>query len=85
MMTRRMRNVGLAITVGILVLAGALAANLALLGLADRPPDRVGRLQLRLATSPDAQAPSSTARPPALVDKAPPPLHVADDETGADD
>ena len=84
-MTRRMRHIGLAVAVGLLVLGGALAANLALLGLADRPPDRVGQLQLRLATSPPAQAPSSTARPPALVDRAPPPLRVTDDETGADD
>jgi len=80
-MTRRMRNIGLAIAVGILVLGGALAANLALLGLADRPPSRVGRLQLRLATSPAAHTPAS----PALVDKAPPPMRAADDETGADD
>ena len=85
MMTRRMRNVGLAITVGLLVLAGALAANLALLGLADRPPDRVGRLQLRLAASPAGKAPSFPVGAPALVDRSPPPLHVADDETGADD
>ena len=85
MMTRRMRNVGLAITAGMLVLGGALAANLALLGLADQPPDRVGRLQLRLTPSPVAHSPSSKVRPPALVDRAPPPLRVADDEAGADD
>jgi hypothetical protein len=85
MVTRRMRLIGLAIAVGCLLLGAAFAANLALLGLADQPPDRVGRLQLRLSTFPPAQPASSTARPPAIVESAPPPLRVADDETGADD
>ena len=80
-----MRGTALAVAVGCLALGGAVAANVALLGLADRPHDRVGRLQLRLATPPGSQQETTTARPPAIVEATSPPARPVDDETGPDD
>ena len=42
-MSRHVRHVVLAVAIGCLAIAGALAANVALLGLVDRPHGRVGQ------------------------------------------
>ena len=77
-----MRHILLAVAVGCLAIGGALAANVALLGLADRPHDRVGQLQLRLDHRP-ATHPSAPAAP-VLVETTPP-LPRVDEEEGSDD
>jgi hypothetical protein len=82
MSRKRLRPVVIAVSVCCLAIGAALAANIALLGLADRPHDRVGQLQLRLDKQPTAQ--SSTPAVPALVVTTPP-LPRVDDETGPDD
>lgn len=85
MMSRSLRGVVVGVVVACLAIGGALAANVALLGLADRPHDRVGRLQLRLdkPTSPQAST-SATTTQPGLVETASQQPQV-DDERGADD
>jgi hypothetical protein len=77
-----LRRIVLAVAACCLGISCALAANIALLGLADGPHDRVGRLQLRLDKRPAAQ-PSAPAAPALVVTT--PPLPRADDETGPDD
>jgi hypothetical protein len=82
MTSTRARRIVLAVAVGILAIGAAVAANVALLGLANGPQDRVGRLQLRLDRP--AAAHSSPSQPPKLVVTTPPPTRV-DDEPGPDD
>jgi hypothetical protein len=82
MSRQHVRRVILAVAVGCLAIGAALAANIALLGLADGPHDRVGQLQLRLDKGPAAQ-PSAHASPALVVTT--PPLPRNDDETGPDD
>jgi hypothetical protein len=82
MSRQRMRRVFLVVAVGCLAIGAALAANIALLGLADEPHDRVGQLQLRLDKQSAAQLSAPTA--PALVVTTPP-LPRVDDEAGTDD
>jgi hypothetical protein len=82
MSSQRMRRLILAVAVGCLAIGAAVAANIALLGLANRPHDRVGQLQLRLDEPPGGQ--SSGSATPALVVTTPP-LAQVDDETGPDD
>jgi hypothetical protein len=83
-MSRRLLPIGLAVAIGCLAAGGAVAANVALLGLADRPHDRVGHLQLRLARPPTAQSSTAKTPTPTLVVTAAPAPRV-DEETGADD
>ena len=82
MSSKRVRQVLLAVAVGCLAIGAALAANLALLGLANGRHDRVGQLQLRLDKQPAAQ-PSAPAAPALVVTT--PPLPQVDDEKGPDD
>ena len=82
MSSKRVRQVLLAVAVGCLAIGAALAANLALLGLASGRHDRVGQLQLRLDKQPAAQASAPAA--PALVVTTPA-LPQVDDEKGPDD
>jgi hypothetical protein len=83
-MSRHLRPVVLAVAIGCLAIGGAVAANIALLGLVDQPNDRVGQLQLRLAR-PAAAASSSAKTPaPTLVVTAPS-ARRADVEAGPDD
>ena len=84
MSSKRVRQVLLAVAVGCLAIGAALAANLALLGLASGRHDRVGQLQLRLDKQPAAQAQPSAPAAPALVVTTPP-LPQVDDEKGPDD
>jgi hypothetical protein len=83
MRSKHLRRVFLAVAVGCLAIGAALAANIALLGLASGPRDRVGQLQLRLDKRPAAQV-SAPPPAPALVVTTPP-LPQADDEIGPDD
>jgi hypothetical protein len=83
-MSRDLRPILLVVAVGCLAIGGAVAANVALLGLVDQPHGRVGQLQLRLARPPAAQsAPAKTPTPTLVVTvpSAPP----ADVEAGPDD
>jgi hypothetical protein len=82
MRSKRVRRVFLALAVGCLALGIALGANIALLGLANGPHDRVGQLQLRLDKR-SATQPSAPAAPAIVVTS--PPLPRVDDETGPDD
>jgi hypothetical protein len=82
MSSQRMRRLILAVAVGCLAIGAAVAANIALLGLANRPHDRVGQLQLRLDKPLGGQS-SGPAAPTLVVTT--PPLPHADDETGPDD
>jgi hypothetical protein len=82
MRSKRMRRVFLALAVGCLALGTALGANIALLGLADEPHDRVGQLQLRLDKR-AAEQPATPAAPAIVVTT--PPLPRGDDETESDD
>jgi hypothetical protein len=82
MSSHRTRRVILAVAVGCVASAAAVAANVALLGIANGRHDRVGRLQLRLDKRPTAQPSVTTA--PALVVTTPA-LPQVDDETGPDD
>ena len=85
-MRRRARNLALAAIVCCLLVAGAVAANVALLGIADHTHDRVGRLQLRLAKPPADVHPTTKPAPPVLVVTTPPPPIAADDaHEGPDD
>lgn len=79
-MSRHVRHTVLAVAIGCLAVAGALAANVALLGLVDQPQGRVGKLQLRLTQPP---APAKTPTPTLVVTA--PPAPRADVETGPDD
>lgn len=85
-MRSRARSIVVAVSVCCLLVAGAVAANVALLGIADHTHDRVGRLQLRLA-KPPADVHSTTQPPaPVLVVTTPPPTTAADDaHEGPDD
>jgi hypothetical protein len=83
-MSRHVRQTVLAVAIGCLAIGGAVSANLALLGLVDRPHDRVGRLQLRLATPPTPQSSSTRAPTPTLVVTAPSAPRV-EVEAGPDD
>jgi hypothetical protein len=83
-MSRHLRPVVLAVLLACLAIAGAIAANVALLGLVDRPHDRVGQLQLRLTRPAAVQSPTATTPTPTLVVTAPP--APRDDEgAGPDD
>ena len=83
-MSRHLRPVALAVAIGCLAIVGAVAANVALLGLVDRPNDRVGQLQLRLARPATAASSSAKTPAPALVVTAPS-APRADVEAGPDD
>lgn len=83
-MSRHLHPVVLAVAIGCLAIAGAVAANVALLGLVDQPQDRVGQLQLRLARPPAEQSPTSKTPTPTLVVTAAP-APQADVEAGPDD
>jgi hypothetical protein len=82
MVSRRVRRIVLTVAVACLAIGAAVAANIALLGLANRPRDRVGQLQLRLDKPPAAQ--SSATPTPILVVTAPP-TPRDDSESGPDD
>jgi len=85
-MRRRARSIALAVTVCCLLVAGAVAANVALLGIADHAHDRVGRLQLRLAKPPADAHPATKPAPPVLVVTTPsPPIAADDTHEGPDD
>jgi hypothetical protein len=81
MSLERVRRLFLAVALGCMAIGATLAANIALLGLADGPHDRVGQLQLRLDKRHAAQLSAPAA--PALVVTTPPLPQV--DETGPDD
>ena len=83
-MSRQLRPILLAVAVGCLAIGGAVAANVALLGLVDQPHDRVGQLQLRLARSPAAHSSTAKTPTPMLVVTVPP-APRADVEAGPDD
>jgi hypothetical protein len=83
-MSRNVRAVVLAVALGCLAIAGAVAANVALLGLVDRPHGRVGQLRLRLARPPTTASPTANTPAPALVVTAPP-ASGGDEERGPDD
>jgi hypothetical protein len=83
-MSRHLRPVLLVLAVGCLAIGGAVAANVALLGLVDQPHDRVGKLQLRLARSPAVQSPTAKNPTSALVVSVPS-APRADVEGGPDD
>ena len=51
-MSSTLRRTILALAIACVAIGAALAANVALLGLMDRPHSGVGHLQLRLATKP---------------------------------
>lgn len=79
-----MRSTVLALAIGCLAIGGAIAANVALIGLVDHPQGRVGQLQLRLTRQP--ATPVTTAKPPVpalVVTPAPPPRE--EEGSGPDD
>jgi hypothetical protein len=83
-MSSRARSVVLAALVGCLAIAGAVAANVALLGIANHPHDRVGQLQLLL----DRPQPGSATAPaptPTLVVTVPRVPALDDAHEGPDD
>jgi hypothetical protein len=81
---RHLRSTVVALAVACLAIGAAVAANVALLGLVDRPNDRVGQLQLRLARPPLAQSATTPAPPPPLV-VTPAPSPRVEAEAGPDD
>ena len=86
-MNSRARNIVLAALVGCLAIAGAVAANIALLGIANHPHDRVGQLQLRL-DRPQPGSATTAAPTPTLVVTSPPAPRVSavdDARDGPDD
>lgn len=83
-MSRHLRPIFLVVAVGCLAIGGAVAANVALLGLVDRPHDRVGQLQLRLARPPAAQSSTAKTPTPTLV-VTPAPAPRVDEKRGPDD
>ena len=85
-MSSALQRTILALVIGCLAIGAALAANVALLGLMDRPHSGVGHLQLRLATKPSGPPVSSASpsRPPLIVTTAPA-LHVDDQHESPDD
>jgi hypothetical protein len=83
-MSRQLRPILLAVAVGCLAIGGAVAANVALLGLVDQPHDRIGQLQLQLARSPAAHSSTAKTPTPMLVVTVPS-APRADVEAGPDD
>ena len=85
-MSSTLRRTILALAIACVAIGAALAANVALLGLMDRPHSSVGHLQLRLATKPSGPPVSSASpsRPPLIVTTAPA-LRVDDQHESPDD
>jgi hypothetical protein len=79
-----LRRTILALAIACLAIGAAVAANVALLGLMDRPQSGVGHLQLRLGKQSGHPATSSPA-PPLMVTSPPAPPRVDDQREGPDD
>jgi len=85
-MTSAVRRTILAVAIACLAIGAAVAANVALLGLMDRPHSGVGHLQLRLATRPgDHPASTTLSSPPPTIVTTPPQLPVDDQHETPDD
>jgi hypothetical protein len=79
-MPRSLRLRFLIAALACLCVGGTIVANIALLGLADRPQDRIGNLTMR-AGRPAAKPATTTSPPPPIVKPAP----GHDGESGPDD
>jgi len=85
-MTSAVRRTILAVAIACLAIGAAVAANVALLGLMDRPHSGVGHLQLRLATRPsDHPASTTLSSPPPTIVTTAPQLPVDDQHETPDD
>ena len=84
-MGTRARSLVVALAVCCVAIAGAVAANVALLGIADHSHDRIGRLHMRLARPQTDSHSTTTVAAPVLVVTPPAAPPANDGHEGPDD